>query len=39
MDDRDAKLKAIFTDDQYNKWKNDIEPAMRPQRGNRQGQQ
>jgi len=32
-DERDAKLKAIFTDDQYNKWKNDIEPALRPQRG------
>jgi protein CpxP len=34
-DDRDAKLKAIFTTDQYNKWKNDIEPTLRPQRGNR----
>jgi hypothetical protein len=31
--DRDDKLKAIFTDDQFKKWKNDIEPAMRPQRG------
>ena len=38
-DDRDAKLKAIFTDDQYNKWKNDIEPSLRPQRGNRQSTQ
>jgi len=31
--DRDAKLKAILTDDQYNKWTNDIEPSLRPQRG------
>src|ERR1700729_441670 len=31
-DDRDAKLKAVLTDDQYNKWKNDIEPTLRPQR-------
>jgi protein CpxP len=37
--DRDSKLKAIFTDDQYNKWKNDIEPSLRPQRGNGQGGQ
>ena len=36
-DDRDAKLKMIFTDDQYNKWKSDIEPSLRPQRGNRSG--
>jgi protein CpxP len=32
-DDRDTKLKAVLTDDQYNKWKNDIEPTLRPQRG------
>jgi protein CpxP len=32
-DDRDSKLKAIFTTDQYNKWKNDIEPTLHPQRG------
>ena len=31
--DRDAKLKAVLTDDQYNKWINDIEPTLRPQRG------
>jgi len=36
-DDRDTKLKLIFTDDQYNKWKNDIELSLRPQRGNRSG--
>ena len=34
--DRDEQLKTIFTDDQFKKWKNDIEPAMRPQRQNRQ---
>lgn len=34
-DDRDAKLKAIFTEEQYNKFKNEVEPSMRPQR--RQG--
>lgn len=38
-DDRDTQLKAIFTSDQYNKWKNDIEPSLRPQRGNRQSPQ
>ena len=32
-DDRDAKLKNIFTADQYKKWKDEIEPSMRPQRG------
>jgi periplasmic protein CpxP/Spy len=31
-DERDEKLKKIFTDDQYKKWKNDIEPTTRPQR-------
>ena len=31
-DDRDAKLKGIFTDDQYTKWKNEVEPSLRPQR-------
>ena len=30
--DRDEQLKQIFTDDQFKKWKNDIEPALRPQR-------
>lgn len=32
MSDRDEKLKAIFTDDQYKKFKDDIEPTLRPQR-------
>ena len=32
-DERDAKLKAILTADQYKKWKDEIEPATRPQRG------
>ncbi|HUP14105.1 MAG TPA: hypothetical protein VM187_17915, partial [Niastella sp.] len=31
--DRDEKLKKIFTDDQYKKWKDEVEPALRPQRG------
>ena len=30
--DRDDKLKSIFTDDQFQKFKNDIEPTLRPQR-------
>jgi periplasmic protein CpxP/Spy len=30
--DRDDKLKKIFTDDLYKKWKDEIEPSMRPQR-------
>jgi protein CpxP len=34
--DRDEQLKQIFTDDQFKKWKDDIEPALRPQRPNRQ---
>jgi hypothetical protein len=34
-DDRDAKLKTIFTDDQYTKFKNEVEATLRPQR--RQG--
>jgi hypothetical protein len=37
MDDRDAKLKVIFTDDQYTKFKNEVEATLRPQR--RQGSQ
>ena len=32
---RDEKLKKIFTEGQYKKWKEEIEPSMRPQR--RQG--
>jgi hypothetical protein len=34
--DRDEQLKQIFTDEQFKKWKDDIEPALRPQRPNRQ---
>lgn len=30
--DRDDKLKSIFTDDQFKKFKSDIEPTLRPQR-------
>ena|SRR5664279_4980282 len=30
--DRDEKLKAIFTDDQYTKFKNGVEASLRPQR-------
>lgn len=33
MGDRDDKLKTIFTADQFKKWKDEIEPSMRPQRG------
>ena len=32
MADRDEKLKKIFNEDQYKKWKDEIEPSMRPQR-------
>ena len=32
MDDRDAKLKEIFTADQYTKFKNEVEANLRPQR-------
>lgn len=35
--DRDAKLKNIFTPDQYTKFKNEVEATLRPQR-NPQGQ-
>jgi len=31
--DRDDQLKKIFTDDQYKKWKDEIEPSLRQQRG------
>ncbi|MBL0135219.1 MAG: hypothetical protein IPP79_15175 [Chitinophagaceae bacterium] len=34
--ERDDKLKKILTEDQYKKWKDEIEPSMRPQRGPRQ---
>ena len=32
MTDRDDKLKKALTDDQYKKWKDEIEPSLRPQR-------
>jgi hypothetical protein len=32
-DARDAKLKTIFTADQMKKWKDEVEPSLRPQRG------
>jgi len=32
MNDRDDKLKAIFTDDQYKKYKDHVEASLRPQR-------
>ena len=31
-DERDEKLKKIFTDEQYKKWKDEIEPTTRLQR-------
>jgi periplasmic protein CpxP/Spy len=34
-DERDTQLKVIFTAEQFKKWKDEIEPSMRPQRGNR----
>ena len=30
--DRDEKLKAIFTEDQFTKFKNEVEATLRPQR-------
>jgi periplasmic protein CpxP/Spy len=33
--ERDDKLKKVLTEDQFKKWKDEIEPSMRPQR--RQG--
>lgn len=32
VDERDDKLKKIFTADQFKKWKDEIEPTTRPQR-------
>ncbi len=32
MSVRDAKLKQIFTDEQYNKWIGEIEPSLTPQK-------
>ena len=37
-DERDAKLKTIFTEEQMTKWTTEIEPALRPQRGGGGGQ-
>lgn len=31
--ERDDKLKKVLTEDQFKKWKEEIEPSMRPQRG------
>lgn len=36
-DDRDATLKTVLTEAQMKTWKDEIEPSMRPQRGNRGG--
>mgnify|MGYP000063479519 CR=1 FL=1 len=36
-DARDAKLKAVLTEAQMKTWKDEIEPSMRPQGGNRGG--
>lgn len=36
-DERDAKLKAVLTEAQMKTWKDEIEPSMRPQGGNRGG--
>ena len=31
--DRDEKLKKVFTEEQFKKWKDEVEPSLRPQRG------
>jgi periplasmic protein CpxP/Spy len=36
-EERDAKLKAILTEEQMKTWKEQIEPSMRPQRPAGQG--
>ena len=36
-DARDLKLKAVFTEEQMKKWKEEIEPSLRPQRNGGQG--
>lgn len=33
MDERDEKLKKVFTEEQYKKWKDEIEPSMGRRRG------
>ncbi len=35
--DRDEKLKEIFNQDQFKKFKDEVEPSLRPQRKNKQG--
>ena len=35
--ERDAKLQKIFTEAQYKKWKDEIEPALQPRRGGMRG--
>jgi protein CpxP len=35
--ERDDKLKKIFSEDQFKKWKDEIEPSLRPQRGGNRG--
>jgi len=37
MEERDAKLKAVLTEEQMKIWKDQIEPSMRPQRPPGQG--
>jgi hypothetical protein len=32
---RDEQLKSILTAEQFRKWKEEIEPSLRPQRGPR----
>ncbi len=34
--ERDDKLKKVLSEEQFKKWKEEIEPSMRPQRGPRQ---
>lgn len=34
MEARDKELKTVLTDDQFKKWKEEIEPSMMPRRGN-----
>jgi protein CpxP len=36
--DRDEKLQGILTETEYKKWKDELEPAMRPKRGEGRGQ-
>ncbi len=35
---RDASLKAIFTDEQFKKWKEEIEPTLRQQKPKKEGE-